>query len=964
MARRRKNNGLKFKKGNRAYSFSYALSAMRSNPFRSLSLALTLSLGVALIASVMIWSDTGIQVSVDTYFENNPYQLVLENVAGSNQEIDMAEQYALNSEYVESTQHVDSVVGLLWGTELPDTVQYGLNEPIYTDGLKDCEVLLVDADFLSNASSGFETEGKFSLNQGEVLVSKGFLAYTYNVLGITLTINSTIDFELLTRRSSSIVSPIGDLGRVSTPSLKIVGIYEIEGYSSVIETAFPSRLRSNYDYVVYDTPVLGIRDSVMMLKDEVAIPDVSSVGFFGPNVFIRASSDALISSGPENIADNLLILKARINEQYDVKVEGATEVRNLQNVVNTYLDTLPLALLNLPIFILALFLSIYAADTFMSARTTEVGALRSKGASSSQIYGIFLAEAILMAILSIGLGLTISIVSAALIPSSLAFMVFDMELYMFYLDATVLGLETVIYTIIICIVPPMLFILQSARKAARTEIGSTLTEISESVSEDQEAHSFTLGASAVLLGMVLFSVLLLPANPILILLELGLGTAAWFFLAYNGSRISRVSFSKFSARLTFMLGEKNLISAGNLRMRKGRIVPLMVVLALTMSSTIAFTIQAHSFQADLEKEIAYAIGSDLRVMCTPQPFSFNDTIESYPGVNKATPILTTTARTGTERLYIKAIDALEYSDIGKFDDTSFFGEDSNHILSRLAAISNGIIMSEYHANRLNKTIGDSITLDVGGRLASIRVTFTLVALIHSAPGFGYAAEQDIPSSSLGAGFGFQAGLTGFALANLDFISEQTDITTVRSFMADLVCITDQEFLLRALKDLPGVSATTPELFDLKGRSFGTALFLSTVEGLFSIGFAMSLVLGMFAMTLFLGSVVRERKRDYAILRAVGGSRRMVVNIVFSEFTGIVLASLAFSLLLGTLFGFIMSSVVFSMSPFARILTPAITFPTGFLTAVLLLELIMMIAGAYFPAREAAKTDPAIVLRNL
>ena len=964
LARRKNNNGRKFQKGNRAYAFSYSLSSMKANPFRAISLALTLSLGVALIASVMIWSDTGIQVSVDEYFDNTAFQLLIEDTPGQTSNVINAERYANSSEYVESVHRVDSTVGLVWGTRLPDNTVYGLDEPIYTNGLKDCEVLLVDEEFLAVTAASMEYDGVFALQEGEILVSKQFVTYSYEVFGLSLTVNSTVDIELLTRRPTGSTASIGSLGRQSLESLKVVGVYEVKGYNSLLEIGFPSILRSNYDFVNFDTPVLGIRDSVMVLAENLNVGDVSNVGFFGANSFIRASGPALIAEGPENMAENLLTLKARLDEQYVADIEGLEEVLYLQNLVDTYIDTLPLALLNLPIFILALFLSIYAADTFMAVRTSEVGALRSKGASSTQIYGIFLSESVLMAIVSIGLGIAISIIAAALIPSAVSFIVFDWESYMFYFFSTVLKPETIINSILICIVPPMLFILQSARKAAKTEIGSTLVEVSESVSTEGDAYRFTLGVSVALLGMVLISVIFLPAGPMMLFLQIGLGTAAWFFLAYNGSRISRIGFSKFSARLSFMLGEKNLIAAANLRMRKGRIVPLMVVLALTFSSTIAFAIQAHSFQSDLEKEVKYAIGADLRVDCTARELGFNDTLETYPGINRATPILRTWGKLSTESLVIESVDALEYSAIGLFDSTSFFGEDSNFILNRLAAVPNGILVSTYHADRLNKSVGDELTLEVGARISTISVTFLIIGLVHSAPGFGYASAEDIPSSRLGAGFGYQAGFSGFALANIAFISEVTGITTVTTFLADLVCVTDQDFLLRALRDLPGISATTPEKFDLKNYSFGTALFLSTVEGLFSIGFVMSLLLGMFALTLFLGSVVRERKRDYAILRAVGGSRSQIVNVVFSEFAGIVFASLLFGLILGTVFGFIMSVIVFSMSPFSRVLPPTLIFPTGFLTVILLMEIVLMIIGAYIPAREAAKTDPAIVLRNL
>ncbi|MFW9918885.1 MAG: FtsX-like permease family protein [Candidatus Thorarchaeota archaeon] len=960
----RKENHVKMLPGNKLYAFSYALSSMRAYPFRALSLALTLSLGVSLIGGVLIWADTGVQVSVDDYFDNNAFQMLLQNPAGLTDSVDAAEAYMLNSPLIESSYRVNSTVGLVYGTQLPDETVYGLNEPLYTEGMKDCEVIFVNNALLNIIERQFKIEGRLSLQPGETVVSSQFVNYVYEVFGITLTINSTIDVEVLTRRPTGLTGEIGDLGRNTLDGLTIVGIYEIEGYNSIIERGFPSIMRKNYDFLHYYTPVLGIRDSIMVLSNSIVAPSISQVGFFGANSFIRASSENLIASGVNEMDEKLLTLKARVDEAYEVTVDGLEEINYLQGLVDTYTETMPLALLNLPIFILALFLSVFAADTFMATRNIEVSALRSKGASSSQVYGIFFSESIIIALFSIATGIGLSILFSALIPSAVGFMVFDFEMYQFFLNATVLKPETIFISTLLCIVPPLLFILGSARKAAMTEIGMQLMEVSEPLSEGSEAYGFTIGASVVLLAMVIGSVMFLPSNPMMLLLELGLGTAAWFFMAYNGSRISRVGFARVTRKLSFVLGEKNLIASGNLRMRKGRIVPLMVVLALTLSSTIAFTVQAESFQVDLQKELDYAIGSDLRVTCTARPFSFNDTLEEYPGVNRATPVMRTWGGIGVERISMIGIEAIEYSLIAHFDESSFPNEDSNFLLSRLATIPNGIILSQYHADRWNKSIGDNINLEVGGQLSASWATFTLVGIVHSAPGFGYANAEDIPYSRLGPAFGYQAGLSGFALVNIDFLSAQTSIITANLFFADLVCVTDQELVLRALQDLTGVSATTPESYDLESYSFGTALFLSTVEGLFSIGFAMSLLLSMFALTLFLGSIVRERKRDYAILRAVGGSKNQIIRVVLSEFTGIVLASLTLSLVLGTLFGYVMSTVIFSMSPFARTLSALITFPIGFLTAVLLLEIFAMIAGAYLPAREASKTDPAIVLRNL
>ncbi|MCK4484065.1 MAG: ABC transporter permease, partial [Candidatus Thorarchaeota archaeon] len=517
--------GTPFRKGNRAYAFSYALSSMRAYPFRALSLALTLSLGISLVASVLVWSDTGVQVSVNGYFENNSFQLMVHNPAGGTDEVNLAHAYIESDSLIESVYRANSTVGIVWGTELPNNTLYGLDEPIYTDGMKDCEVIFVDNEFLSAAVPSFSTEGTFKLQEGETLISRQFVDYVYQLFGVTLTINSTLDIELLTIKSSSTPAPIGSMGRYSLKNLVVVGVYEIEGYSSLIETGFPSLMRNNYDFHNFRTPVLGIRDSIMVLSKTMPVEDVSEDGFFGPRAFIRASGDNLIAAGTDRIADNLLTLKARVDEQYDVVVDGLGEILELQGIVDTYVETIPLALLNLPIFILALFLSVFAADTFMAARKTEVSALRSKGANSSQIYSIFLTESIVMATLSIVFGMVLSMLFAALIPSTVSFMLFDWELYLFYLQATVLKPETFVISVLVTILPPLLFILGSARKAAGTEIGSHLIDVSEPLSTEPEAIGFTVGTSVVLLSIVLGAVIFLPNNPFLLLLELGLGTA-------------------------------------------------------------------------------------------------------------------------------------------------------------------------------------------------------------------------------------------------------------------------------------------------------------------------------------------------------------------------------------------------------------------------------------------------------
>ncbi|TFG96344.1 ABC transporter permease [Candidatus Thorarchaeota archaeon] len=972
MAAPRKTTRLK-SQGNNAYGLSYALSSLRANPFRAFSLALTLSLGISLFASTMVWGDTGVYVSINEHLEGNAFQIQIKPQFGSTTTLEQAETYMLQDPLVESIYRINSTVGILAGFDIgtlnvnaniSDSQVYDITGGLYSQGIKDFRTVFVDNDFLTLIKRDFRTEGIFQLQEGDVIVSRYFITLVEHVFDLFLDINDTINVDLLMGNDPGSPAILGNLGRTTINNLRIVGIFDPLSTDSIIERALPSTLRENWIQSNLRYPVLGLRDSILVLHDTVPENSMPEDGFFHPSTLIRVSASAIAAAGPENIVSNLFTLVFRTQERYNITWDGSDKIWAMQIAVNTYIASLSLSILALPVILLALFFSVFAADTFMAPRTVEVGIIRSKGASYSQVSAVFLWETLLISTLAIAMGVIFSILFAPLIPASTSFMTFDWNVYYYYITSTVVTGGTILRAIALTVLPSMLFILYLARKAAQTEIGLTLMEVTSDPTEQAESHGFTIGASVSLLAIVVVLMYLLPKGNTFFLIELGLGTAAWFFIAYNGSRISRVGLAGISKRLSFIFGQKNLISAAYLRMRKGRIIPLMVVLALTMSTTIAFAVQSESLRVDLDREVTYAVGADLRIACTVREFAFDQTLAAIEGVEQVTPVLSAWASFPGQDITIEALDALIYAEIGNFDQSSFGDNDSSIVLSALAATPNGIILSEYHAAFLNKTAGQTLDLEMSGVGTLQTVTFIVVGVVYSAPGFGYASVMDIPPSTLGAGFGFQAGYSGFAITNLNFTAEVLDAETTDLFLASLAEDTNRTQLDYDLWSHPGVYPTTPETFNLKARSLQTALFLNTVEGLFSIGFVMSLTLSIFALSISLGSVVRERRKEYAVMRAIGGSKRQIVSMVFSEFAGVVLASLILSILLGGIFGFIMGFLLNNMMPFSRTLAATISLPWYFLSVVLIIEIATMIIGAYLPAREASRTEPAVVLRNM
>ena len=912
----------------------------------------------------MVWGDTGVFVSIYDYLDDNAYQLQVTAEPLVPEALEQAETYLEQSPLVESTYRFNSTVALVNATHLADSYHYDIDGTVYSNGMKDCRVIMVDNDFLNLTASEFWYQGEFELRPGEVLVSAQWIYYVEIVFDTILQVGDTFDFDILAGEVIVQPAPIGSLGRVRMSNMTIAGIFDPLTTNSMIERALPSRARANYIQTNLRYQVLGLRDSILMLEDDFAGHSLHPDGFFAPTTVIRLSAAGVSSQGPSNVAPNIFGLIVGADELYNITWSGADKVWDMQIAVNTYVSTLDLSILALPVILLALFFSVFAADTFMAPRKLEIGVMRSKGATYSQVSSVFLWESAIIAGISVVLGVIFSVLFAPLIASSTSFMVFDADTYFFYLSKTVITPNTMLRAVSLTVLPSLLFISYQARKAAQTEIGLTLMEVEEEHMEQQESHGFTIAFSVILLILVVIMMYIMPRSPMMFFMELAMATAAWFFISYNGSRITRVGLANVSKRLSFLLGQKNLISAGYLKMRKGRIIPLMVVLTLTISSTITFAVQSESLRVDLNREITYSLGSDLRIDCTDRLFDFNETVTALEGVVQTTPVLRTWARLGIDEITIEGLNPMQYAEIGHFDVSSFPDREPAEILSALAQIPNGIIISEFHSARWNKTAGDSVSLEMSGVGSTQFMNFIVVGVMHSAPGFGYASVTDIPFSAMGSGFGFQAALGGFALANIDYIDSIIEEGQTDLFLADLSADVNRTYVIEQLRLLPGVYPNTPQEFDLKSSSLMTALFLNTVEGLFSIGFAMSLILSVFALTISLGSVVRERRKEYAVMRAIGGSKRQIVSMVFSEFSGVVLAALVLSIILGAVFGLVMGILLNAMSPFSRVLAATISFPMNFITIVLLIEIVTMIIGAYMPAREAANTEPAVVLRNL
>ncbi|MDH4213607.1 MAG: hypothetical protein OEV85_06770 [Candidatus Thorarchaeota archaeon] len=966
-------NGSKLLRGNRLWPINYALSSLKNNRTRNMGIALILAISIALPTTVFSWTNTGTRLAIRDYFDQNAYQFSIQNGAGSQvySRLFDAQALALESLFTEYAHITPSTVGILRVDGItPEWEAYYTTGMNYAQGIKDGRVIVVTPEILEVWSTEIAWEGNLSLGPGEILVSQRFADTARSVSNDTIDIEvgSEIAIDVLRTYYSPVMTRPFDpllLHRQIVRNLTVVGIYDIVR-SSIVGLSYPELYRRNWDPLGNLEGVLGIRDSVLISAEELgeeSVEMITNYGFFSPVGFIRGSADGLIAAGPTEAAVNMQGLKTMIEESDDtLSVIGLFNIENLQTHINTYIASQVLILLALPVMVMSLMLTIFTSETSVSQKKGEISALRSKGASFGQIFSAFVWESMILALSGLFLGICITIITAPLMGSSIGLLAFDISQYQIFLNELAIPTQAVILAILIAMFLPAAYLFHVSRRIDVAEIGQPTTRLTYEIPEEVHFSYYAVGLGGVLVVLLVMPVLLNPAGQTAIF-EILVSTLLLFAAAYLGSRAMRLVTAGASERVSRIMGEKRLYLTQSLRRRKGQFIPLLVILTLTLTTTTMMMIQTASFEDTLVNEANYALGSTLRIETTEQPFYWIGSLPGYSGVTGSTPVIEALSHVDDEGFYLEGIRAADYRDIGNFKSTSFIDTSYDVILTALENTEHGIILSEYHASLWNVSVGDPIVIDVAGLTGHSYVMFYMVGMMQSAPGFGMASTRDLEGVPYGAFFGFQPGLGGFALVNLDDLSFETGFIAAETFLVGANSPDDVTEMTAYLDTLLFTDVYITGTMEFDPDSV-TGLFVSGLEGLTMISFILCAAMGIASIALFLGSAVIEREPEYALFRAIGGTKRQIISLVFGEFAGSVLASVLISLGLGFLFGYTQTVLTFGISSVWPILPKVLTYPLLLMIATVAVECLVMIIACYYPARRAGNTNPADVLRNM
>ncbi|MDF1538857.1 MAG: FtsX-like permease family protein, partial [Candidatus Thorarchaeota archaeon] len=648
------------------------------------------------------------------------------------------------------------------------------------------------------------------------------------------------------------------------------------------------------------------------------------------------------------------------------EISGLWNLWRLEVAINTFVQSQVLTVVAFPVLIMSLMLTVFTSETSVSRRKGEISALRAKGASFNQVFATFMWESLFLSLIGLGTGIGMSFILAPLIGSSIDLFLFDFTVYGKYLANLSMPILSIIIAAAIAMYLPAAYLLHVSRRIDVSEVGQPMTAQAEEGAEIGGIRRYALGLGAVLTALVVLPSIVSPVGMIAIG-EILLTTVLLFVASYLGSRTMRLVTAKLSGGTNFLLGEKALYMSQSLRKRKGQFIPLLVILTLTLTTTTMMLVQTSSFDATLQNELAYSIGADMRIETDPKALGFNATLLQYPGVLEVTPVLQTWAQVGTNRFFLEGIDALSYMRVGSFTEDSFMDNDTASVMTALDAQPNGIVISRFFSNLWNKTVGDSILVYYGGANETRAGSFKIVGIVNSAPGFGVASGQDLATESFASQFGFQVGQgisTGFALVNLDYLYMFGGLHTTELFLVDTTCYVDVRPMITSLEQEKNLNVYTVETFDINTESESIRLFLSGIQGLTTISYLLCAAMGLSAIALFLGSAVLERKSEYAIFRALGGTQKQVISMVFGEFAGSVVAAISISVILGFVFGYAMSIMTFGISPFSPVIPEVLAYPLLMMLVTIAAESVVMLAACYIPAKRAGAVNPASALRNM
>jgi putative ABC transport system permease protein len=390
-------------------------------------------------------------------------------------------------------------------------------------------------------------------------------------------------------------------------------------------------------------------------------------------------------------------------------------------------------------------------------------------------------------------------------------------------------------------------------------------------------------------------------------------------LAPEGVAQTSVSYGSFIAPLALWIGVGLLISrlfrhglvagrgfvAKTVRPIAGSISPIVaasvvrqaplitrgvVLVTLAFSFAVSTAVFNTTYNVQSNIDAALTNGADVTVTGTTSypAASLIDRIAKVPGVRAARPMIHRFAYVGNDLQDIYGVNPRTIGDATDLSNAFFGNNDAAATMAKLASLRDAALLSQETVNDFQLQLGDVINL----RLQSARDH-----QYHTAPFHFVGVVREFAT----------APHDSFIVANDDYIAQQTgdgahEVVLIRAAGSP-------SRLAAAIRPiaagLPGARVTD---LGAAQRAISSSLTAVDLRGLtwIELSFAVLLIAGANGLVLGLGII--ERRRDFALLSALGATPRQLGAFLWTE--GLIV--LVAGMVLGTATGFMIAQMLVKM----------------------------------------------------
>jgi putative ABC transport system permease protein len=376
--------------------------------------------------------------------------------------------------------------------------------------------------------------------------------------------------------------------------------------------------------------------------------------------------------------------------------------------------------------------------------------------------------------------------------------------------------------------------------------------------------------------------------------------------------------------------------------RAGPLSRAAILVGLLLSFGVSLGLFAATYDQQAAVDSQLSLGADVVVQAAPGSAVAAPTqraASAVPGVVASSPVRHTFAYVGPDLQDMFAIDANSIGSSTTLRDSYVKGATMGDLLAGLRTQPDGVLVSAETLKDYGLNTGDLLRVRLfDERQGAFKVVpFHVLGVVSEFP----MAPHD---SFLVANLDYVVGATHARGPNVLFLSAPGDPHQVGAAVQAAVAASGAQ--VRDLTQEVALISSSLTAVDLAG--------ISRLEEAYAV------VLAAVAVTLFAGLTVIERRREFAIMAAMGAPLRTVGAFLWTEAAVILLTASVLSLILGGLLALMLVAIlthVFDPPP------DSLALPWGFLAGLLGSALLGTLLAGWLAATGLRRLELGAVLRE-